>query len=86
MLTIPSTHLVIIAYEDNENRIINFYNDCGHSDQISLLIGKDIADIKKLTGLYLPKSAIDKNSIKMAELLKQRISINEEKKEDENKK
>lgn len=79
MLTIPSTHLVIIAYDDDNNRIMNFYKGCGHSDQISLLIGHDIADIKKLTSLYLPKSAIDKNSIKMAELIKARIPTKEEK-------
>ena len=81
MLTIPSTHLVIIAYKDEGERIIKFYNVCGHTDQISLFIGEDIANINKLTSLYLPKSAIDKTSIKMAELIKQRISIAEEKKE-----
>lgn len=81
MLTIPSTHLVIIAFKDEGGRVIKFYNDCGHTDQISLLIGEDVANIKALTGLYLPKSAIDKTSIKMAELIKQRISTNEEKKE-----
>lgn len=83
MLTIPSTHIVIIAYDDNEKRVMNFYNSCGHSAQISLIIGKDIANISALTGLYLPKSAIDKTSVKMAELLKQRISTNEESKEGE---
>ena len=79
MLTIPSTHLVIIAYKDEGERAINFYNKCGHSDQISLFIGEDIANIKALTSLYLPKSAIDKNSIKMAELIKARIPTKEEK-------
>ncbi len=74
MLTIPSTHLVIISFNDKEKRIMNFYEKCGHSDQISLLIGEDIANIKALTSLYLPKSAIDKTSIKMAELIKARIS------------
>lgn len=85
MLTIPSTHIVIISYKDEDSRIIQFYNNCGHSDQISLLIGEDIANITALTGLYLPKSAIDKTSIKMAELLKQRISTNNEKNEGESK-
>lgn len=79
MLTIPSTHLVIIAYDDDNNRIMNFYKKCGHSDQITLLIGHDIAEINKLTGLFLPKSAIDKTSIKMAELIKARIPTKEEK-------
>ena len=78
MLTIPSTHLVIIAYNDEGNRAINFYNNCGHIDQISLFIGEDIANIKALTSLYLPKSAIDKTSIKMAELIKARITTNDD--------
>ena len=86
MLTIPSTHVVIIAFDDNEGRCMQFYNNCGHSDQISLIIGKDIANITALTDWYLPKSAIDKTSIKMAELLKQRISTNTEVKEEEKKK
>ena len=86
MLTIPSTHVVIIAFDDNEGRCMQFYKNCGHSDQISLIIGKDIANITSLTDWYLPKSAIDKTSIKMAELLKQRISTNTEVKEEEKKK
>ena len=65
---------MIISFNDKEKRIMNFYEKCGHSDQISLLIGEDIANIKALTSLYLPKSAIDKTSIKMAELIKARIS------------
>lgn len=78
MLTIPSTHLVIIAYNDEGGRAKKFYDDCGHTDQITLFIGEDIANIKALTNLYLPKSAIDKNSIKMAELIKARIPTKEE--------
>lgn len=79
MLTIPSTHLVIIAFNDKEGRAIQFYESCGHIDQISLFIGEDIANIKALTSLYLPKSAIDKNSIKMAELIKARIPTKDDK-------
>lgn len=79
MLTIPSTHLVIIAFTDEGGRALNFYKKCGHTDQISLFIGKNIANIKSLTSLYLPKSAIDKNSIKMAELIKARIPTKDEK-------
>ena len=85
MLTIPSTHLVIISFNDKEKRIMNFYDKCGHSDQISLLIGEDIANIKALTSLYLPKSAIDKTSIKMAELIKARISTKDGKTGEEDK-
>lgn len=85
MLTIPSTHLVIIAYKDEGGRAINFYYDCGHTDQISLFIGEDIANIKALTSMYLPKSAIDKTSIKMAELIKARIPTKDDKTGENNK-
>ena len=85
MLTIPSTHLVIISFNDKEKRIMNFYEKCGHSDQISLFIGEDIANIKALTSLYLPKSAIDKTSIKMAELIKARIPTKDDKTEENDK-
>lgn len=85
MLTIPSTHLVIIAYKDEGGRAINFYYDCGHTDQISLFIGEDIANIKALTSMYLPKSAIDKTSIKLAELIKARIPTKDDKTGENNK-
>lgn len=85
MLTIPSTHLVIIAYKDEGGRAKNFYYDCGHTDQISLFIGEDIANIKALTSMYLPKSAIDKTSIKMAELIKARIPTKDDKTGENNK-
>ena len=38
----------------------------------------NIANIKALTSLYLPKSAIDKTSIKMAELIKARITTKDD--------
>lgn len=72
MLTIPSTHIVIISFDDNQNRIKKFYDDLGRASQISLIIGKDLADIKILTENFLPKPAIDRTTIRMSELLKQR--------------
>lgn len=72
MLTIPSTHVVIISYDDEQRRIKNFYADLGRASQVSLIIGKDLADIRILTENFLPKPAIDRTTIRMAELLKQR--------------
>ncbi|MCG9422863.1 MULTISPECIES: SIR2 family protein [Enterobacterales] len=72
MLTIPSTHIVIIAYGDPLGRIMRFINDSGRKAQISLLLGDHFGDIKKLVDFYLPKAAIDRSSIRMAELLKSR--------------
>ncbi len=72
MLTIPSTHLVIISYDDPLGRIMQTYNEMGRPSQISLLIGPALADLATLTENYLPKAAIDKTTFRMSELLKQR--------------
>lgn len=72
MLTIPSTHLVAISYDDPLGRIMQIYNELGRKSQISLMIGSALADLTKLTEHYLPKPAIDKTTIRMSELLKQR--------------
>lgn len=73
MLTIPSTHLVIISYDDPLGRIMKTYHKLGRSAQITLLIGKNLGDFGTLVKNYLPKSAIDRTTYKMAELLKSRI-------------
>lgn len=74
MLTIPSTHLVIIDYSDPSGRIIDKYEQWGHQSQMSLIIGKDIANITDLVNYYLPKPSIDRASIRMADILKQRFT------------
>ncbi|ASE81646.1 TPA: SIR2 family protein [Citrobacter koseri] len=72
MLTVPSTHIVIMAFGDPLGRIINFISKSGRKAQITLLMGDHLGDLKTLVDNYLPKPAIDKASIKMTELLKQR--------------
>ena len=72
MLTIPSTHLVIIAYDDRLGRIMGTYKELGRPAQMSLLIGNHLGDLGTLVDRYLPKSAIDRTSIRMAELLQAR--------------
>lgn len=84
MLTIPSTHLVIIAWDQtdpvNENdetnvsrqRIIKFCKDVGKRAQISLLLGSHFADLPTLVENYLPKPAIDQITIRKAKLKEQR--------------
>jgi hypothetical protein len=76
MLTIPSTHLVIISYDDAGNRIMNKYDEFGRHSQISLIVGKGLADLKTLVDYFLPKPSIDRASIRMSELLKQRYQVN----------
>lgn len=73
MLTIPSTHLVVISYDDPLGRIMHTYQELGRASQISLLIGPALADLTTLTEHYLPKAAIDKTTFRMSELLKQRM-------------
>lgn len=74
MLTIPSTHLVVVAYSDPLGRIMQTYEQIGRPSQISLLIGPALADLETLTENYLPKAAIDKTTFRMSELLKQRFA------------
>lgn len=73
MLTIPSTHLVVISFNDPIGRILNFYYDSAHSAQMSILMGKDLGNITNLANDFLPKSAIDRATIRMAELLQHRM-------------
>lgn len=72
MLTIPSTHLVIISYSDADGRIPAFVSRTGRPAQTSLLVGNHFGDISTLVRNYLPKPAIDLISHRRAELLKNR--------------
>ena len=74
MLTIPSAHLVVIAYGDPLGRIMRTYERLGRSAQISLLMGNHLGDLQELVRHYLPKPAIDRTTFRMAELLKARWS------------
>ncbi len=75
MLTIPSTHLVIIARSDSYGRMIKLCERQDYRAQITILIGDHLGDIKMLVDHYLPKPAIDRTMIRMAKLLEQRFGI-----------
>ena len=75
MLTIPSTHLVIIGFDDVGDRIKRFYSKAKRPVQISLMLGCHFGDIKTLVDNYLPKPAIDRTTYKMADLLKARGTV-----------
>ncbi|MCZ0933172.1 MAG: SIR2 family protein [Oligoflexia bacterium] len=82
MLTIPSTHLVIISYDCTPK--INLYickEQSSKKEQISILVGPQLADIKNLVKYYLPKSAIDQSMKRMLEIQKQRGQLNTEQKD-----
>ena len=65
MLTIPSTHLVVISWDDpgrapdKPGRIEQFCMDVGRPAQITLLVGSHFGSLSNLVDHYLPKPAID---------------------------
>lgn len=54
MLTIPSTHLLIISFDDKTGRIAKFAEDHRRLGQISLMIGPAMASLDSLVGRWLP--------------------------------
>jgi hypothetical protein len=72
MLTIPSTHLVVISHGDALGRIMRMYEKTGRPAQITLLVGDHLGKLSDLIDNYLPKPAIDRTTFRMAELLKSR--------------
>ncbi|MFC1543655.1 SIR2 family protein [Gemmatimonadota bacterium] len=84
MLTIPSTHLVIIAWDavnpdrpddqvnGSRKRIMRFCQKVGKVAQISLLLGGHFGNLVTLVDHYLPKPAIDQISKRKARLEEQR--------------
>ncbi len=77
MLTIPSTHLVVISYDDPLGRIMQIYEQMGRPSQISLMIGPALADLTTLTERFLPKAAIDKATFRMSDLLRHRLGVDQ---------
>ena len=73
MLTVPSTHLVIMSHGDGMNRIKDTIERIGRPAQTTLLIGSYFGDLKRLVDWFLPKPAIDRTTFRMAELLKTRF-------------
>lgn len=73
MLTIPSAHLVIISYCDPLGRIMRTYERFGRGAQVTLLLGDHLGDLKTLVDHYLPKPAIDRTTIRMADVIRARL-------------
>ena len=72
MLSIPSTHLVIISYDHAGGRLPTFLASAAHEAQITLLVGPHFGDLATLVEHYLPKPAIDRTTWRMVELLNRR--------------
>ena len=72
MLTIPSTHLVIISYDGAAGRLRTFCDRVAREVQITLLVGPHFGDLTTLVENYLPKPAIDRATWRMMDLLRRR--------------
>jgi hypothetical protein len=72
MLTVPSTHLLVIAFADPNLRLRRFIERTGRLAQVSLLLGSHFGDIENLVQWYLPKPSIDRVTFREAELLQRR--------------
>lgn len=83
MLTMPSTHLIVISYSDPLSRIKKVVPE--DSPQVSLLLGPTLADLEKLTTYFLPKAAIDLATARMSQLLNRRYARQDERAEKEGK-
>lgn len=82
MLSLPSTHLVVFAYA-LDDRVKRFLKNVDRPAQVSLLVGPHFADLRQIVEHYLPKPAIDQITGRMAELLKSRQPLRDDKKDAE---
>lgn len=71
-LTIPSTHIVIISFDQAGGRLQAFLDSVGRSAQITLLCGPHFGDLSTLVTHYFPQPAIDSTIWRMVDLLKRR--------------
>jgi len=79
MLTLPSTHLVIISFDTASGRIMNFYEKMNQA-QVTLIIGSHIGSLQNLVENYLPKAAIDRIQERLVKTLEKRGVIDHSKK------
>jgi len=70
LLTIPSTHIVIIAYQVDD-RIKTFCSRT-RKGQVSLLLGSHFANLRNLVEDYLPKPGLDYITSRLTELMRHR--------------
>lgn len=83
MLTIPSTHLVILSYGDSSGRIQRFIDEVGRENQVSYLIGPNFCSIDNLVKYYLPKPSIDLLMMRKADLMRKRMILESEETEED---
>ncbi|MBE8233381.1 MAG: fibronectin-binding protein (FBP), partial [Endozoicomonadaceae bacterium] len=79
MLSIQSTHLLIIHYDEgHENRanLIKFVDSTYQKNQINLMVGKELAEIGILVNDYLPSFPLDDLSRKASGIAESMDGIN----------
>jgi hypothetical protein len=59
MLTIPSTHMLIISFDDPGDRIAHFAADHQRLGQVSLMIGEQMGSLPQLVGRWLPRPSAE---------------------------
>lgn len=59
MLTITSTHLVIISFDDAGGRVSSFVAKYAKPGRVTVLMGNHFGDLRTLVSHYLPKPALD---------------------------
>ena len=74
MLTIPSTHLMAISFDDKSGRIERFASDHRRLGQISLLIGSDLAGLDSMVDRWLPWPSAEFLTQRRAEIYRERDS------------
>ena len=72
MLTIPSTHLLIISFGDEDGRISEFSKAAYRPSQISLMIGPHFGYLATLVENYLPQPSSEIIKGRVAEIQKKR--------------
>jgi hypothetical protein len=72
MLSIPSTHVAIIAFGDPDDRIETFIRHAQSDQQITVLLGPLVAGIENLVHHYLPRPAMEPIQLRRAAIERQR--------------
>ena len=70
MLTLPSTHLVIVAYSDESHRISEFFTAVRREQQVSLMVGPRFGALDELVENYLPKPTLEPLIVRRAEIVR----------------
>lgn len=73
MLSIPSTHLVIIAFEADDR--VKAFCARTRSAQVSLLVGSHFGALDNLVEHYLPKPALDYITGRLTDLMRRRPEV-----------